>query len=157
MSLYQNRQGLDCLIRAQQNLIDETSTQAARFPLRPFPILEDAESDLEHLQRLLRKLPRPSIVLRALRPFLPTARQNLDLNTLIAAQADFMVRARLQAARFPLRPLPALQAAEADLEDLLEQARKFQAESPRPRSRKFFSRFSRMCSFPTSPTHPLLP
>jgi hypothetical protein len=61
MSLYHNRQGLDCLIRALQNYLDEARAEAERRPLQPFPALKEAESDLEHLQQLLRELPRPCI------------------------------------------------------------------------------------------------
>ena len=46
MSLYHNRQGLDCLIRALQNYLDEARAEAERRPLQPFPALKEAESDL---------------------------------------------------------------------------------------------------------------
>ena len=157
MSLYHNRQGLDCLIRALQNYLDEARAEAERRPLQPFPALKEAESDLEHLQQLLRELPRPSIFLRAFSIFCPTPPRDLDLDMLIAARAESIVMTRIEAALYPLRPFPALRTTEADLEDLLEQARQFQAESQRPRSRKLFSRLSRMCGFRNSPTRPLFP
>jgi hypothetical protein len=157
MSLYHNRQGLDCLIRALQNYLDEARAEAERRPLQPFPAQKEAESDLEHLQQLLRELPRPSIFLRALSISCTTPPRDLDLDMLIAARAESIVMTRIEAALFPLRPCPALKTTEADLEDLLEQARQFQAESQRPRSRKLFSRLSRMCGFRNSPTRPLFP
>ena len=160
MSLYHNRQGLDCLIRALQNFIDEARAEAERFPLRPYPALKEAESDLEHLQQLLRELPRTSSFLRAFSISSPTSQRDCDLDTLIAARAESIVMTRIEAALFPLRPFPALKATEADLEDLLEQARQSQAKSPRLVLASF-SRASRACAafqtrqrthcFPTSP------